>query len=454
MKDERILLPTFGMSMNGRRAKWLRANFDFYSPSVYRMSGVSECERCCYVIPKKKRRCKMLVKKGSSYCGEHAIYEPSNHERVPCPLDPKHTVNKSELEEHMKRRCNWRIPEAPWVVKGLNSSEASCSEVGAGSLGFQRVGKNNLFVSANFVTMIRKAYEKIQDEVCHSEVKDAVIEEFMRQTDEMNFTHRKHLMQHSSIIGLLVSTGLLYNDSQLCIIDFGSGKAELPYWISKGFQKCNFLLLDNQGMRNKYDNKAAKEDPMIRMKRIRCSIEHIDLSKIDAVKEAKDVVAICKHLCGKATDWGIRCLENSAKTGVNFSGFALIPCCHHKTVYEEYMGKEFLASNGFRSEQDFSLLRYVASWAVCGLLLQRKTKDEDDKTLKEKPKQNDGSRESGGKLSNEEREVLGRQAKVLLEFGRAAYLTQIGFEVKLYQYVNSTISPENLLILGRKRSFT
>lgn len=80
--------------------------------------------------------------------------------------------------------------------------------------------------------------------------------------------------------------------------------------------------------------------------------------------------------------------------------------------------------------------------------------DEDDKTLKEKPKQNDGSRESGGKLSNEEREVLGRQAKVLLEFGRAAYLTQIGFEVKLYQYVNSTISPENLLILGRKRSFT
>lgn len=80
-----------------------------------------------------------------------------------------------------------------------------CFAVGAGSLGFQRVGKNNLFVSANFVTMIRKAYEKIQDEVCHSEVKDAVIEEFMRQTDEMNFTHRKHLMQHSSIIGNILS---------------------------------------------------------------------------------------------------------------------------------------------------------------------------------------------------------------------------------------------------------
>jgi hypothetical protein len=35
-------------------------------------------QRCTYVIPKKKRSCRMLVKSGNLYCGEHAIFDPIN----------------------------------------------------------------------------------------------------------------------------------------------------------------------------------------------------------------------------------------------------------------------------------------------------------------------------------------------------------------------------------------
>ena len=34
--------------------------------------------RCAYIIPKKKRPCKMFVKVGQRYCGEHACFDPEN----------------------------------------------------------------------------------------------------------------------------------------------------------------------------------------------------------------------------------------------------------------------------------------------------------------------------------------------------------------------------------------
>lgn len=53
------------------------------------------------------------------------------------------------------------------------------------------------------------------------------------------------------------------------------------------------------------------------------------------VQEAKRVVGISKHLCGQATDWSINCIQNSLNNNVNIIGFALTPCCHHKSTYAE-----------------------------------------------------------------------------------------------------------------------
>ena len=51
---------------------------------------------CAYFVPRKKRHCKMTVRSGKKFCGEHAvlekddvIVEENNAARMPCPYDSK-----------------------------------------------------------------------------------------------------------------------------------------------------------------------------------------------------------------------------------------------------------------------------------------------------------------------------------------------------------------------------
>jgi tRNA:m4X modification enzyme len=53
------------------------------------MAGIDHCQ---FYVERKKRHCKMTVKKDKTYCGEHQFHsnELSNkimNERIPCPLD-------------------------------------------------------------------------------------------------------------------------------------------------------------------------------------------------------------------------------------------------------------------------------------------------------------------------------------------------------------------------------
>lgn len=67
-------------------------------------SDKSQQRTCGYVVPNKKRPCRMLVKSGKRFCGEHAMLEEGNGSsaedhreeeekksskaRMPCPYDP------------------------------------------------------------------------------------------------------------------------------------------------------------------------------------------------------------------------------------------------------------------------------------------------------------------------------------------------------------------------------
>ncbi|KAK6029476.1 peptidyl-prolyl cis-trans isomerase, cyclophilin-type [Ostertagia ostertagi] len=127
-----------------------------------------------------------------------------------------------------------------------------------------------------------------------------------------------------------------------------------------------FLLVDRSGARNKYDNRALQENPSLNIKRLRCSIEHLNLAEVEMLKSVSSLCAVCKHFCGTATDAGIRCLSNGMRNGLGLDGFVLVPCCHHKSRYSEYSGREFLAQWNMDSEGDFAALRHIATWAVCG----------------------------------------------------------------------------------------
>nr|XP_053646611.1 uncharacterized protein LOC128698409 [Cherax quadricarinatus] len=68
---------------------------------------------CSFYVKRKKRYCKMLVRAGQSYCGQHLVEEHVNGEtnqlkRIPCPLDPKQVGTRSFLWAHGDLFCSYK----------------------------------------------------------------------------------------------------------------------------------------------------------------------------------------------------------------------------------------------------------------------------------------------------------------------------------------------------------
>ncbi|KAK6112481.1 Methyltransferase TRM13 family protein [Brugia pahangi] len=383
-------------------------------------------ERCSFILKKKNRKCRMLVKNGQKYCGEHAIYDDQNEDRIICPNDPRHTVNKSHLQKHLSSRCNSRLPEVPWIVKNFNlaGSPNGVEPWYRPSDGeFLRIRK-----------IIERIYNQIASDITDSFLKNEFIENCASSFSKLK---KKHIWQISSIIEHLRIIELLNNDKRWCMIDFGTGRAQLSYWMAKIAPKCRFLLIEKMGSRNKFDNKIHKfklihfkieELDLVFLERLRCSVEHLDLSKIDLIRDVDNTAAVCKHFCGAATDFGIRCLMNGVKSGLNVNGFVLAPCCHHRTTYNEYIGRAFLGSHGICSSDEFAALRHISTWAVCGFLNQENL-DATVSVSSHSPKfENLGQQKAKLEfmlLNSAEKELLGQKAKAVLEFGRVVELRNI-----------------------------
>ncbi|MCP9262974.1 Mediator of RNA polymerase II transcription subunit 31 [Dirofilaria immitis] len=365
-------------------------------------------ERCSYILKKKNRKCRMLVKSGQKYCGEHAICDELNKDRIICPNDPKHTVNKSQLQKHLSSRCNSRLFKKPWIIKNFNLTGFS-NEVEL----WYRPADDELLRMGKIVERI---YDQIANNIADSFLKNDYVENYAAE--------------HVRI------ADLLNNHKRWCMIEFGAGKAQLSYWMAKIAPKCRFLLIEKKGSRNKFDNKILMELDGVFLERLRCSVEHLDLSKIDFIRNVDNIVAVCKHFCGVATDFGIRCLMNGVKSGLNICGFVLAPCCYHKITYEQYVGQAFLKSHGICSSDEFAALRHISTWAVCGF-----------------PGREFGS--AGNSVGIHvfgfsEKKLLGRKAKAVLEFGRVIELQKFGYDVSLHRHVEEAVSPENFLIVGKK----
>ncbi|KJH40459.1 CDP-alcohol phosphatidyltransferase [Dictyocaulus viviparus] len=408
---------------------------------------MSQQIHCAFIIQKKQRRCRMLTKAGQKYCGEHAIYEEQNQERIQCPNDPKHTVFRRKLFQHLQR-CNSRLLQEKWIVKNINAVEADTITTRRND---RKPTEEDI---KKLINKLNMCYTYIRDEVQKQQLQSPDIESHLKKFSDVSKSKRKHLVQQSSIIGHLQSVMVLKNEPSNCIFELGAGKAQLSYWLTKIVPSAGFLLIDRSGSRNKFDNRA--------------------------LQEVSSICAVSKHFCGSATDAGIKCISNGVKSGLAFKGFALAPCCHHKLRDNEYCGHDFLKKWNMSSHSDFAVLRLIASWAVCGITKvqggnnseSNYTLSVDQNTVRNGNIETENKADIGGRLfdtaNNSEcllcddagslfvpwspqwKEEMGRRAKVVLEIGRARYLTQFGFSTRVIEYVPREISPENLLILGVK----
>ena len=73
------------------------------------------------------------------------------------------------------------------------------------------------------------------------------------------------------------------------IIEFGSGRGQMTYWMAKSSKKDlnqKFILVDKASHRHKYDNKL-KDDEELKISRIKADIQDLVIEKIPEIQASK-----------------------------------------------------------------------------------------------------------------------------------------------------------------------
>ncbi|MEE6513138.1 hypothetical protein FKM82_020614 [Ascaphus truei] len=421
--------------------------------------------RCSYFVQKKRRFCKMIVSEGKKFCGEHAGNgeEQSGRTRIPCPLDPKHTVYEDQLEKHVKK-CNSREkPQPVYYVRDVNA------------------GTQDLEISEDTATISSLCKEELQ----------ALIEKLTRATDGLSRplpdpkrSHRalqealgdpangdsasKHLKQQASILGHLDSLGLL--GPARCFVEFGAGRGKLSHWVNVATQEAenvHFLLVERASTRFKVDGKQRSAT----FQRLHVDIQHLCLERVPVLEQEKlPVVGVGKHVCGAATDLALRCLVQNCTPPAGepqrkhprtdptvhrtlVAGLVIALCCHHRCDWQHYVGRDFFQEMGL-GQREFGLLQRMSSWATCGVRTSDRGSHPRDQVGRGNGEEHDAQHRNTdcnsepvqGLLTVAERENLGRLCKLLIDHGRVDYLRRAGYRATLQYYTESVVSLENVLL--------
>jgi hypothetical protein len=86
--------------------------------------------RCMHFLPRKRRHCTVPCSPGSRYCGNH---QPVG--RIPCPVDPSHTINEGDAARHITRCTDAtrvvRIASLPCYCRRINCGATTDADLAA-----------------------------------------------------------------------------------------------------------------------------------------------------------------------------------------------------------------------------------------------------------------------------------------------------------------------------------
>ncbi|CCD26172.2 tRNA:m4X modification enzyme NDAI_0G03950 [Naumovozyma dairenensis CBS 421] len=458
-------------------------------------------------MEKKRRRCGMTRRNGEQYCTEHlniwkkkqgnAVHnnnnnnneskvhdnEKNNDQRIPCPLDPNHTVKKSQLEKHLKKCNKTKLKHSndgkPYYSIDINGDHHPHKE--QSKLEITETSRNKWIMETI----------SILEEISKSNLFDEMplIEKSNKFMEENRFkllTNKKHAIQQSSLIQHMIDKKMFRNNPNF--IEFGSGRAEFSRYVNQVVlcennndidstdvepQTSNFIFIDRASNRMKFDkkilddyvewisNKNKKSGEKMNVpdiKRVKIDIRDLKLDPLLSFPNNNNYVAISKHLCGVATDLTLKCIQNSdiltgkdLSSPSNFDGICIAMCCRHVCNSNDYVNPVFVNSllekyghdETFTYDQFFYSLQKMCSWATCGRRDDMNDHDvvriTDDKSITLK-----------------EREQFGLLARRIIDEGRKNWVKKNlnnanDFTVELVKYVHSDVSLENIVLLVSKK---
>jgi tRNA:m4X modification enzyme len=260
------------------------------------------------------------------------------------------------------------------------------------------------------------------------------------------------------------------------------------------------VALDNQKFRNVAERHCPGEQPF---HRFRVDLLHANLAQIEPLRSSahKHAVIVGKHVCGAATDFSLRALRvlvpgNQCPLGTPanqehlscIDAIAIATCCHHRCEWKHFVNTPLFLQLGLTAA-DFHWMCAISSWAVCEVVERQPSRSvradsaidtdvshqpADQTTEHEKPESAGVSSLHANHrinqvLSPQERTLLGRRCKRLIDYGRVQYLSERGYDswyvffdvsifnlrgsqcnfaYRLVSYVDQSITKENTLLLA------
>ncbi|KAG9459903.1 hypothetical protein H6P81_004411 [Aristolochia fimbriata] len=458
--------------------------------------------RCRFWLPKKKRFCANASLQGSQFCGNH---KPESEEvRVPCPVDPSHSILQENLEAHIKRCPSVKQAQAlqaqPFYKKGVNGGMDEVDEVEE-VLARSNISFNKPFLESSVLSSVAK-----RDAICrlsvvelsqlfgkiksiHNSFASTILESYAipeacsrwlnQQVERKVPFQEKHALQQASILGNMEAIGILEKPdnvgvsempcsngssadktSSTSVVEFGAGRGYLTHMLADCYGIKKVYLVERKSYKLKADRSLRQEKGMA-IQRLRIDIEDLDLHAVESLKGP--FLAIGKHLCGPATDLTLRCClsEQHSQKGdachnvdCNLKGLAIATCCHHLCQWKHYINKDFMLSLGITKEE-FHAMTWFTSWAVDaehgselsdalthGLHLNSEVGDCGSSVER--------AEELMRNMEALDRAVLGLICKEIIDVGRLMWIKEQGMVAKLVKYVPSSISPENHLLAASK----
>ncbi|KAL7454652.1 hypothetical protein ACHAWC_006273 [Mediolabrus comicus] len=322
----------------------------------------------------------------------------------------------------------------------------------------------------------------------------------------------RHLHQIASILGHVRQNGLIAtndNTEQAVIVEMGAGRGMLGLVIASAIgaaqvestssSKVKLCLVERSGTRGKAETKIRtavgstmqnNSDDNLRLDRvdvarIKCDLAHAHMSTALPLLSSKEQksrsVVVAKHLCGSGTDLALKSLRDIARTG-KVDGCIMATCCHGLCTWSDYVGRECLL-NLFCSVgglpkfgvRDFNQLKRWTSASVlengnAGTDQQRQEEEGGEGVNDEHKVGNaDTAKGKSQNIFSVVKELnlacggrgLGRACQRLIDYGRTDYIKKHLFEadlskgkvdVSLCHYCSSEITPQNALIIAKRKS--
>ena len=190
------------------------------------------------------------------YCVHHA--QDVDGTRVPCPLDPAHTVLLHDLTRHLTVCNQKKVVEyqqaLSYYQENINTNTDLKSEwkhIVEGTKEpllqrLERIDFADLFEKIN-TTFTTFFIQEIPTEVLQHEKLTAFRDEKISQKSGRKVL--RHLAQQSSILGHMDANGFLQEEH--VFVELGAGRGVLSNLLSMTVPNCNTVLIDRANCRRK-----------------------------------------------------------------------------------------------------------------------------------------------------------------------------------------------------------